>query len=141
MPLPLTVSCFSKIQIGFTFLVPAHPGSPGQRAVKRVCVCVFCSTVEHLLPLFLTQLKDECPEVRLNIISNLDSVNEVRATFLILTCDGQCCGLENKFLKLVYAQVHLSKISVLISRRWCQGLGLGPGLVTLVSRSGFSERS
>ena len=40
-PLPLTVFCFSKIQIVFTFLVPAHPGSPGQRAVKRVCVCVF----------------------------------------------------------------------------------------------------
>ena len=40
MPLQLNVSCFSKIQIGFTFLVPAHPGSPGQRAVKRVCVCV-----------------------------------------------------------------------------------------------------
>jgi len=39
IPLSLTVSCFSKIQIGFTFLVPAHPGSPGQRAVKRVCVC------------------------------------------------------------------------------------------------------
>jgi len=38
MPLPLTVSCFCKIQIGFTFLVPAHLGSPGQRAVKRVCV-------------------------------------------------------------------------------------------------------
>jgi len=38
MPLPLTVSCFSKIQIGFTFLVPAHPGSPGQRAIKWVCV-------------------------------------------------------------------------------------------------------
>jgi len=40
MPLPLTVSCFSKIQIAFTFLVPADPGSPGQRAAKRVCVCV-----------------------------------------------------------------------------------------------------
>jgi len=41
MPLPLNVSCFSKIQIGFTFLVPAHLGSPGKRAVKRgVCVCV-----------------------------------------------------------------------------------------------------
>ena len=38
MPLLLTVSCFSKIQIGFTFLVLAHPGSPGKRAVKRVCV-------------------------------------------------------------------------------------------------------
>ena len=40
MPLPLTVSCFSEIQIGFTFLVPAHLGSPGQRAVKRVYVCM-----------------------------------------------------------------------------------------------------
>ena len=40
-PLPLTVSCFSKIQIGFSFLVLAHPGSPRQRAIKRVCVCVF----------------------------------------------------------------------------------------------------
>ena len=36
MPLPLTVSCSSKIQIGFTFLVPAHLGSPGKRAVKRL---------------------------------------------------------------------------------------------------------
>ena len=40
MPSSLTVSCFSKIQIGFTFLVPAHPGSPGQSAVKRLCMCV-----------------------------------------------------------------------------------------------------
>jgi len=45
MPLPLNVSCFSKIQIGFTFLVPAHPGSPGQRAVKRVCLCVYSVTL------------------------------------------------------------------------------------------------
>ena len=29
----------SKIHIGFTSLEPAHPGSPGQRATKRVCVC------------------------------------------------------------------------------------------------------
>ena len=59
MPLPLMVSCFSKIQIGFAFLVPAHPGSPGQRAVKRVCVCVcvcvvrmhrwYCSSSQQLL--------------------------------------------------------------------------------------------
>jgi len=41
MPLPpTTVSCFSKIQIGFIFLVLAHQGSPGQRAVKWVCVGV-----------------------------------------------------------------------------------------------------
>jgi len=53
MLLPLTVSCFSKIQIGSTFLVPAHPGSPGQRAVKlaraRACVCVFHIFISHLL--------------------------------------------------------------------------------------------
>ena len=40
MPLLLTVSCFSEIQIGFIFLVLAHPDSPGKRAVKQVCVCV-----------------------------------------------------------------------------------------------------
>jgi len=40
MPLPLTVSCFIKTQIGITFLVPAHLGSLGKRAVKWVCVCV-----------------------------------------------------------------------------------------------------
>jgi len=38
MPLPLTLFCFSKIHIRSTFLVPAHPGSPEQRAVKSVCV-------------------------------------------------------------------------------------------------------
>ena len=38
MPLPVTVSCFSKIQIDFTFPVPAHLGSPGKRAIKRLCV-------------------------------------------------------------------------------------------------------
>jgi len=40
MPLPLAVSCFSKIQIGFTFLVPAHLSSPGQRTANNGCVRV-----------------------------------------------------------------------------------------------------
>ena len=49
MPLPLTVSCFSKIQIGFAFLVPAHPGSCGKGPLNRcVCVCHF-SVVPDLL--------------------------------------------------------------------------------------------
>jgi len=47
MPLSLTVSCFSKIQIGFTFLESAHPGSPGQRAVKWVCVFVCVCVCVH----------------------------------------------------------------------------------------------
>ena len=53
MPLPLTVSCFSKILIGFAFLVLAHPGSPGQRAVKRVCVLLFSLFIFTLLRLYL----------------------------------------------------------------------------------------
>jgi len=40
MLVPLTVSLLRKIHTGFTSLVPAHLGSPGQRAVNRVCVCV-----------------------------------------------------------------------------------------------------
>jgi len=74
MPLPLTVSCFSKIQIGFIFLILAHPGSPGQWAVKRGCVCVcvdylviilfVCKTVNDRLLLRV------CKAVCLCIITN-----------------------------------------------------------------------
>ena len=49
MPLPRTVSCFSKIQIGFTFLVLAHPGSYGQRAVKRVCLILNGDQMNYIL--------------------------------------------------------------------------------------------
>ena len=46
MPLPLTVSCFSKIQIGFTFLVPAHLDSPGKVPLNR-CVCRSACNSSH----------------------------------------------------------------------------------------------
>ena len=68
MLLPLTGSCFSKIQIGFTFLVPAHLGIPGKKAIKRVCVCVvlmmvWLSTLEswrkwRIIPFFRSHLMD-----------------------------------------------------------------------------------
>jgi len=51
MPLPLIVSCFDKIQIGFTFLVPAYPGSPGKGPLNGcVCVCV-------CLPLYVRYIR------------------------------------------------------------------------------------
>ena len=41
MPLPLAVSCFSKIQIGFTFLAQANPGSPRKGQLNGcMCMCV-----------------------------------------------------------------------------------------------------
>jgi len=52
IPLPLTVSCSSQIQIGFTFLVPARLGSPGQRAVKWVCVIMYLAKVSEGLVTF-----------------------------------------------------------------------------------------
>jgi len=48
MLLPLTVSCFSKIQIGLNLLVPAHPGSAGKMAVKRVSACKYNNNNDRL---------------------------------------------------------------------------------------------
>ena len=50
MPLPLTVSCSSKIQIGFTFLVPAYPGCPRKEAVKwlLLLLLLLCLLAEYL---------------------------------------------------------------------------------------------
>jgi len=50
MPLPLTVSCSSKIQIGFTFLVPAYPGYPGKEAVKWLLLLLFTANLLQNLP-------------------------------------------------------------------------------------------
>jgi len=75
MQLPLTVSCFSKIQIDFTFLVPAYPGSPGQRAVKRVCVCALpCETEEH---------KNHKATTSRCLISYIDYVNFLFSPFTV----------------------------------------------------------
>ena len=56
MPLPLTVSCFSKIKIGFTFLVLAHPGSSGQRAVKRMCSVVLVEKQIYFVIVFFDRM-------------------------------------------------------------------------------------
>jgi len=67
MPLPLIVTCFSKIQIGSTFLVAAQPGSPGQRTVKRACVCCVytfsCITSK-------TQHRCRVPIIKTNSLAN-----------------------------------------------------------------------
>ena len=60
MPLPLPISCFIKIQIGYTFLVPAHPGSPGKRAVKWVCVCNLCLKINATGNPGCTLFNSEC---------------------------------------------------------------------------------
>ena len=84
MPLPLTVSCFSKIQIGLSFLVTAHLGSPGQRAVKRVCVCV-CVTA---LSLLLVKLNNQ--HVRVQLPTYADNVALPAFARSMLCCCAPC---------------------------------------------------
>jgi len=51
IPLPVAVSCFSKIEIGFTFLVSAHAGSPGKGPLNGcVCVCVCVYRLTRVVP-------------------------------------------------------------------------------------------
>ena len=68
MPLPLTVSCFSKIQIGITFLVLAHLGSPGQTAIKQVYVSM-CEQFLDLQNLYIswTWISFLCVQFRLDV--------------------------------------------------------------------------
>ena len=66
MPLPLTVSCCSKIQIGFTCLVPAHLGSPGQRAIKLMYVII---SGEHQ-KLMQKAVRWPCGVSRIGVCSN-----------------------------------------------------------------------
>jgi len=82
MPLPLTVSCFSKIQIGFTFLVPAHPGSAGQRAVKWMCVWYLCYIVK-LNNIDLRYRFSLMANVYISKKSNLCKMNELSHKLLL----------------------------------------------------------
>ena len=82
MPLPLTVSCFSKIQIGFTFLVPAHLGSHGQRAIKRVCVCVFIIQGTMSVKHTHTRLMALCP-----VLPGTAGTRKVKPIWILLKQD------------------------------------------------------
>ena len=87
MPLPLTVTCFSKVQIGLTFLIPAHLGSPGKRAVKQVCVC--------------SAPKQKTPNAQQNVQSStyiiLDSTQVLQVRLVACECNyniGTCLLLQ-----------------------------------------------
>ena len=74
MPLPLTVSCFSKIQIGFTFLVPAYLGGPGKGPLNG-CVCVCFMPYLFTFTFLDTDVKDDMRENKyLTILATSRSV-------------------------------------------------------------------
>jgi len=102
MPLPLVVSCFSKIQIG-TFLVPAHLGSPGQGAVKRVCVCPFVDEV--------SQCKSS------GHLSTIKGLNTVSAQFL--WCDWCLCFRFTALQKNVEKEKEWPSTPWTNREKWC----------------------
>jgi len=75
MPLPLTVSCFSKIQIGFTFLVPAHPGSPGQRAAKRVMMMKMMMNGESAVARVTSRVRC-CQTTKLELLKHFETTGD-----------------------------------------------------------------
>jgi len=79
MPLPLTVSCFSKIQIGFTFLVPSHLGSP-EKGPLNGCVCVYyvIMSIWLLFGLLIDRI------VLFHVLLNVVKFNFVRLNLLYL---------------------------------------------------------
>ena len=87
MPVPLTVSCFSKIQTGFTFLVPAHLGSPGKGSLNR-CVCMEYK-VEGSKPkgrpkrTWIEVVEKDCQACKLNKEEQEDAINRSRWRKLI----------------------------------------------------------
>ena len=61
MPLPLNVSCFSKIQIVFTYLLQAHLDSPGKGQLNGcVCVSALLSLVDPAHQLLLPLASFKC---------------------------------------------------------------------------------
>jgi len=77
MPLPLFVSCFSKIQIGFTFLIPADLGSPGKRATKRMYVNINQSNQSCIFRVVQVTKSLQNPlEVGNNVLGISDNVRE-----------------------------------------------------------------
>jgi len=84
MPLPLTVSCSSKIQIGFAFLVPADLGSSGQRAVKRMYVGLGPSTSYsiHFFTQSSSYFRSTCPYQRSLFCCNTNAMSSISSLSL-----------------------------------------------------------
>ena len=92
MPLPLTVSCFIKIQVGFTFLVPAHLGSPGKGPLNGcVCVCII-----FLAKQTLKSLKSYL-SMSLHTKHQIDDISRSYLAFNIIDIIGFACGISTTF--------------------------------------------
>jgi len=112
MPLPLSVSCFSNIQIGVAFLVPAHPGSPGQRVVKRVCLCVCVTCAFSALTLLVGRQEGHlaCKKLSGGVLAWSSVWSDVQACIWPSWCHCHSLSLASVKFRLVFtfpAPAHL----------------------------------
>jgi len=111
MPLPLTVSCFSKIQIGFTCLVLADLGSPGTTGVC-VCLCQLLKVLKRTFTSWRTPWREvwsgklfcflKLNEVNIlwaQFISTLQLIHVEHNAQIILYCYCQLCESMHFCLK------------------------------------------
>jgi len=99
MPLPLTVSCFSKIQIGFTFLVPARLGSPRQMPLN-MCSSFLLLIREQLHSCSIVSVFAGC---RRNITFALTQVMQFVFFARHFTCSVICAFCLQCFGAVVWA--------------------------------------
>jgi len=107
MPLPLTVFCFSEILIGFTFLVEAHLGSPGKKAVKRVYVCV-TTALKRTISEFRTNRLRRCFKFSVTQIFPYTEMERHRIGYFGDALPNQSLGSapkKTKLKKLAYTEL------------------------------------
>ena len=107
MPLPLNVSCFSKIQIAFTFLVPAYPASPRQLAVKQACACVcpFTTISSVHINLHLVIGSDSCLCLQLGLTTPISfSLNHSHCKFTCTASTSSQPDLLKHCKRLLYTR-------------------------------------
>ena len=126
MPLPLTVSCFSKIQIDFTFLVPGHPGRPRQRVVKRVCV--LRHAVQEYKPDLRSSTVDSARASRASTSADIDTdaVHAVH-TYTSLLNNLNCCTSSSSTTTTMSSASlrHVTLLAVAAERRLCSSRSIG----------------
>jgi len=104
MPLPPTVSCFSKIQIGFTFLVPAHLRSPG-RGPLNGCLLFVC--------LHRYKKSEERSSLNDAMVHLLPVIHEI-CTQLLADLSELSVTIQKQILKIFFALVQVSPPAAIV---------------------------
>ena len=138
VPLPLTVACFSEIHIGFTFLVPSHPGSPRHMAVKWLLLLLLCSTCSDIVDAVIVRILPNicCEKTRMMVILMMKKARAILRKFVNATnrtnsvlAFSACMIGDQLFINWCRFVSEMADIAVLFKQHWqsvSRWLGLLP---------------